>query len=159
MDSQWTNFQPSSQAPSLGQIFSKSKSVQLAVTSSVERLNWGLCQGHRLTLMDESEFEDYDRDAEVSLYREYRDVVKMFRYVAETERRFYLCNEVELKRIDTATDFYFEINMQDVWVWDIYRTDRFVKQVKVMTFKDVNLEEIGKRDIEIPEELAVGDKP
>ncbi len=159
MDSQWTNFQPSSQAPSLGQIFSKSKSVQLAVTSSVERLNWGLCQGHRLTLMDESEFEDYDRDAEVSLYREYRDVVKMFRYVVETERRFYLCNEVELKRIDTATDFYFEINMQDVWVWDIYRTDRFVKQVKVMTFKDVNLEEIGKRDIEIPEELAVGDKP
>ena len=159
MDSQWTNFQPSSQAPSLGQIFSKSKSVQLAVTSSVERLNWGLCQGHRLTLMDESEFEDYDRDAEVSLYREYRDVVKMFRYVVETERRFYLCNEVELKRIDTATDFYFEINMQDVWVWDIYRSDRFVKQVKVMTFKDVNLEEIGKRDIEIPEELAVGDKP
>jgi hypothetical protein len=159
LDSQWTNFQPSSQAPSLGQIFSKSKSVQLAVTSSVERLNWGLCQGHRLTLMDESEFEDYDRDAEVSLYREYRDVVKMFRYVVETERRFYLCNEVELKRIDTATDFYFEINMQDVWVWDIYRTDRFVKQVKVMTFKDVNLEEIGKRDIEIPEELAVGDKP
>ncbi len=159
MDSQWTNFQPSSQAPSLGQIFSKSKSVQLAVTSSVERLNWGMCQGHRLTLMDESEFEDYDRDAEVSLYREYRDVVKMFRYVVETERRFYLCNEVELKRIDTATDFYFEINMQDVWVWDIYRTDRFVKQVKVMTFKDVNLEEIGKRDIEIPEELAVGDKP
>ncbi len=159
MDSQWTNFQPSSQAPSLGQIFSKSKSVQLAVTSSVERRNWGLCQGHRLTLMDESEFEDYDRDAEVSLYREYRDVVKMFRYVVETERRFYLCNEVELKRIDTATDFYFEINMQDVWVWDIYRTDRFVKQVKVMTFKDVNLEEIGKRDIEIPEELAVGDKP
>ncbi|MFM1993826.1 MAG: hypothetical protein RL537_515 [Actinomycetota bacterium] len=109
--------------------------------------------------MDEGEFEDYDRDAEVSLYREYRDVVKMFRYVVETERRFYLCNEVELKRIDTATDFYFEINMQDVWVWDIYRTDRFVKQVKVMTFKDVNLEEIGKRDIEIPEELAVGDKP
>ena len=159
MDPPWTNFQPSSQAPSLGQIFSKSKSVQLAVTSSVERLNWGLCQGHRLTLMDESEFEDYDRDAEVSLYREYRDVVKMFRYVVETERRFYLCNEVELKRIDTATDFYFEINMQDVWVWDIYRTDRFVKQVKVMTFKDVNLEEIGKRDIEIPEELAVGDKP
>jgi hypothetical protein len=49
--------------------------------------------------------------------------------------------------------------MQDVWVWDIYRTDRFVKQVKVMTFKDVNLEEIGTRDIEIPEELAVGDKP
>jgi hypothetical protein len=47
--------------------------------------------------------------------------------------------------------------MQDVWVWDIYRTDRFVKQVKVMTFKDVNVEEIGNKDIEIPKELAVGE--
>lgn len=109
--------------------------------------------------MDENEIEDYDRDAELALYREYRDVVGTFKFVIETERRFYLANEVSLNRVDTPTDFYFELNMQDVWVWDIYRTDRFVKQVKVMTFKDVNLEEIGKRDIEIPEELAVGDKP
>jgi hypothetical protein len=126
-----------------------------------------VCNGeiscHQLGLdfreMDENDFEDYDRDAELSLYREYRDVVKMFRYVVETERRFYLCNDVELKRIDTATDFYFELNMQDVWVWDIYRSDRFVKQVKVMTFKDVNVEEIGSQELEIPEELAVGDQP
>ena len=68
-------------------------------------------------------------------------------------------DDVELKRIDTATDFYFELNMQDVWVWDIYRSDRFVKQVKVMTFKDVNVEEIGSQELEIPEELAVGDQP
>ena len=107
--------------------------------------------------MDENEIEDYDRDAELSLYREYRDVVKMFRFVVETERRFYLANDVELKRVDTATDFYFELNMQDVWVWDIYRTDRFVKQVKVMTFKDVNVEEIGNRELEIPKEFAVGE--
>lgn len=107
--------------------------------------------------MDENEFDDYDRDAELSLYREYRDVVKMFRYVIETERRFYLANDVELKRMDTATDFYFELNMQDVWVWDIYRTDRFVKNVRVMTFKDVNVEEIGNRELEIPKEFAVGE--
>ena len=107
--------------------------------------------------MDENEFEHYDRDAELALYREYRDVVKMFRFVVETERRFYLANDVELKRVDTATDFYFELNMQDVWVWDIYRTDRFVKQVKVMTFKDVNVEEIGNAELEIPKEFAVGE--
>ena len=107
--------------------------------------------------MEENEFEDYDRQAEVALYREYRDVVGTFKYVIETERRFYLANEVELKRIDTSTDFYFELNMSDVWVWDIYRTDRFVKQVKVMTFKDVNVEEIGNRELEIPKEFAVGE--
>ena len=107
--------------------------------------------------MDENELEDFDRDAELALFREYRDVVRMFRYVIETERRFYLANEVELKRVDSVNDFYFEIHMQDVWVWDIYRTDRFVKQVRVMTFKDVNVEEIGNQEIEIPKEFAVGE--
>jgi hypothetical protein len=107
--------------------------------------------------MDENEFDDFDRDAELALYREYRDVVRMFRYVIETERRFYLANEVELKRVDAANDFYFELNMADVWVWDVYRTDRFVKSVRVMTFKDVNVEEIGAREIEIPKEFAVGE--
>ncbi len=107
--------------------------------------------------MDENEFDDFDRDAELALYREYRDVVRMFRYVIETERRFYLANEVELKRVDASSDFYFELNMADVWVWDVYRTDRFVKNVRVMTFKDVNVEEIGAREIEIPKEFAVGE--
>ena len=107
--------------------------------------------------MDENEFEDYDREAEVALYKEYRDVVGTFRYVIETERRFYLANEVELKRMDTATDFYFELNMTDVWVWDIYRADRFVKSVRVLTFKDVNVEELSGKAYELPKELAVGE--
>ncbi|CAB4633486.1 unannotated protein [freshwater metagenome] len=107
--------------------------------------------------MEENEFEDYDRQAEVALYREYRDVVGTFKYVIETERRFYLANEVELKRIDTSTDFYFELNMSDVWVWDIYRTDRFVQSVRVLTFKDVNVEELSGKAYELPKELAVGE--
>jgi hypothetical protein len=107
--------------------------------------------------MDENEFDDYDRDAELALFREYRDVVGTFKYVIETDRRFYLANEVDLKRVDASNDFYFEITMQDVWVWDIYRTDRFVKTVKVLTFKDVNLEELSGKAYELPKELAVGE--
>jgi hypothetical protein len=107
--------------------------------------------------MEENEYEDYDREAEVALYREYRDVVGTFKFVIETERRFYLANEVELKRVDTATDFYFELNMQDVWVWDIYRADRFVQSVRVLTFKDVNVEELSGKAYELPKELAVGE--
>lgn len=107
--------------------------------------------------MDENDFDDYERDAELALYREYRDVVATFKYVVETERRFYLGNEVELKRIDTATDFYFELNMVDVWVWDIYRTDRFVSNVRVLTFKDVNVEELTGKAFNLPKELAVGE--
>jgi len=107
--------------------------------------------------MDENDFEDYERDAELALYREYRDVVGTFKYVVETERRFYLANEVELKRVDTANDFYFELNMVDVWVWDIYRSDRFVNNVRVLTFKDVNVEELSGKAFNLPKELAVGE--
>ena len=107
--------------------------------------------------MDENEIEDYDRDAELALYREYKDVVGTFKFVIETERRFYLANEVDLQRVDAGTDFYFELNMKDVWVWDIYRSDRFVKSVRVLTFKDVNVEELTGAAFDLPKELAVGE--
>ena len=105
--------------------------------------------------MDEEDFEDYDREVELALFREYRDVVSQFRYVVETERRFYLANEVELVRQDTANDFYIELTMKDVWVWDVYRSDRFVKSVRVLTFKDVNVEELSAKELELPKELAL----
>lgn len=107
--------------------------------------------------MDENEIEDYDREAELALYREYRDVVGTFKYVIETERRFYLANEVDLNRVDAGQDFYFELNMSDVWVWDIYRTDRFVNKVRVLTFKDVNIEELSGKAFNLPKELAIGE--
>jgi hypothetical protein len=105
--------------------------------------------------MDDDEIEDYDREVELALYREYRDVVGQFRYVVETERRFYLANDVQLERRDTEHDFYFELTMTDVWVWDVYRSDRFVKSVRVLTFKDVNVELLAERELELPKELAI----
>lgn len=107
--------------------------------------------------MNDEAFDEYERGVEVALYREYRDVAKQFKYVVETERRFYLANEVTLERRDAANDFYFELTMRDVWVWDIYRADRFVKQVRVLTFKDVNVEELNVHDFELPKELSLDD--
>lgn len=105
--------------------------------------------------MNEDEFEDYEREVELALFREYRDIVSQFRFVVETERRFYLANEVELTRQDAGSDFYFELQMTDVWVWDVYRADRFVKSVRVLTFKDVNVEELSARELELPKDLAI----
>jgi hypothetical protein len=87
---------------------------------------------------------------ELHLYREYRDVVSIFKYVVETDRRFYLCNAVDLKVRAEAGDAYFEVTMSDAWVWDMYRPARFAKNVKVLTFKDVNIEELAKSDLEPP---------
>jgi hypothetical protein len=46
--------------------------------------------------------------------------------------------------------------MQDAWVWDMYRPARFVKNVRVVTFKDVNVEELAKSDLQLPDEKDQG---
>ena len=48
-------------------------------------------------------------------------------------------------------DVYFDVRLTDAWVWDVYRSSRFVKNVRIVTFKDVNVEEVQKSDIDIPE--------
>lgn len=100
--------------------------------------------------MSTDDLERYEAEMELALYREYRDVIGIFKYVVETDRRFYLCNAVDVKVRSESGDAYFEVSMSDAWVWDIYRPARFAKQVKVLTFKDVNVEELSKSEIEPP---------
>ena len=100
--------------------------------------------------MSADDLERYEAEMELALYREYRDVIGIFKYVVETDRRFYLCNAVDVKVRSESGDAYFEVSMNDAWVWDIYRPARFAKQVKVLTFKDVNVEELSGSDIEPP---------
>jgi hypothetical protein len=101
--------------------------------------------------MSAEDLEKYETEMELQLYREYRDVVGLFKYVVETERRFYLANEVDLKvRSTEGGEVFFEVAMSDAWVWDMYRPARFVKNVRVVTFKDVNVEELAKSDLEVP---------
>lgn len=103
--------------------------------------------------MSADDLENYESDLELQLYREYRDVAGLFTYVVETERRFYLANAVDLQAHHESGDVYFELTLHDAWVWDTYRSARFVKEVHVLTFKDVNIEEISKSEIEPPEHL------
>ncbi|SIO84932.1 Protein often found in Actinomycetes clustered with signal peptidase and/or RNaseHII [Nocardiopsis sp. JB363] len=101
--------------------------------------------------MSSEDLEKYEAEMELQLYREYRDVVGLFGYVVETERRFYLTNHVDLQPRSTENgEMYFEVVMEDAWVWDMYRPARFVRNVRVVTFKDVNVEEITKPDLEMP---------
>ncbi|RKW69714.1 DUF2469 domain-containing protein [Galactobacter caseinivorans] len=97
--------------------------------------------------MGAEDLENYETEMELQLYREYKDVVNLFSYVVETERRFYLANHVDLQARSSDGEVYFDLTMQDAWVWDVYRTQRFVKTVRVITFKDVNVEELAKSDL------------
>lgn len=100
--------------------------------------------------MSAEDLDNYETDAELALYREYRDVIKLFTYVVETERRFYLANKVDFNVRSAGQDVYFDVQLTDAWVWDVYRSSRFVKSVRIVTFKDVNVEEVQKTDIDIP---------
>jgi Protein of unknown function (DUF2469) len=95
---------------------------------------------------EEDDIERFEEERELELYREYRDVVPMFTFVVETERRFYLANVVDVQQRD---DGWMEVRLSDAWVWDIFRPARFVSNVRVMTRRDVNVEEL-RRDEAIP---------
>ena len=106
--------------------------------------------------MSSEDLEKYETEMELQLYKEYRDVVGLFTHVVETERRFYLANSVDVKVRSDGGEVFFDVTMADAWVWDIYRPARFVKNVRVVTFKDVNIEELDTPDLRLPENETFG---
>ena len=97
--------------------------------------------------MSAEDLERYETEIELQLYQEYRAVLAMFKYVVETERRFYLANDVSMEAKGDGSRSYFEIALRDAWVWDMYRPARFVSSVRVVTFKDVNVEELPEKEL------------
>jgi hypothetical protein len=98
----------------------------------------------------EDDIERFEEERELEIYREYRDVLPMFSYVIETERRFYLANKVEVERSD---DGWVRVELSDAWVWDMFRPARFVSTVRIMTRRDVNVEELRRDDTTIPDSV------
>ena len=93
--------------------------------------------------MSVEDLEEYEAELELGLYREYRDVVTMFRYIVETERRFYLANEIDVTEREHEGHTWFDLELRDAWVWDMYRAVRFTSHVRVSTMHDVNIEDRG----------------
>lgn len=97
--------------------------------------------------MGTDDLEEFEAERELQLAQEYQDVSGMFRYAVETERRFYLANEVDVAVIGDPTRPVIQVEMVDAWVWDMYRKSRFVPKVKILSFKDVNVEELPRDDM------------
>lgn len=49
---------------------------------------------------------------------------------------------------------WVEVELGDTWVWDMFRSARFVSHVRVMTQRDVNVEEL-RREETLPEEPTI----
>ncbi len=98
--------------------------------------------------MGEEELDDYEATLELALVQEYKAVLSMFSYAVETDRRFYLANEVNVDVKSSTNPTLLEVTLTDAWVWDMYRAARFVPSVRVLTFRDVNVERLP--DDELP---------
>jgi hypothetical protein len=100
--------------------------------------------------MSSDDLENFEAERELQLAQEYQDVAGMFRFAVETERRFYLANEVKVTVSgDGASRPVIEVQLTDAWVWDMYRKSRFVPKVRVLSFKDVNVEELPVPDLQL----------
>ena len=97
--------------------------------------------------MSEEDLERYETEIELALVQEYRAVLPMFSYVVETERRFYLANEVEVAVRSDSTPACVEVTLSDAWVWDMYRPARFAPSVRILTFRDVNIERLPEQEL------------
>ena len=97
--------------------------------------------------MNTDDLENFEAERELKLAQEYQDVVSMFRFAVETERRFYLANSVEVSVTGDPARPLIEVVMTDAWVWDMYRKSRFIPNVRVLSFKDVNVEELPASDL------------
>jgi Protein of unknown function (DUF2469) len=97
--------------------------------------------------VSEEELERYEAEIELGLVQEYRAVLPMFSYVVETERRFYLANAVTMNVRTDSKPACVELEMTDAWVWDMYRPARFVPSVRVITFRDVNVERLPETEL------------
>jgi len=110
-------------------------------------------RGPKDGLLSAEDLEDYESEVELALYREYKDVCPMFRYWVETERRQYLANNVAVEVHEEAGRTWFEVELRDAWVFDMFRTNRFVPSTRVLSAKEVVVEELPKDELD---ELAHG---
>ena len=116
-----------------------------AVSRSPQAARFGA--KYRFMVPGSEDVERYEAEVELQLYKEYKDVIPMFNYVVETERRFYLANSVEQQVREEDGRTRIELTLRDAWVWDMYRQSRFVSTVRVVTYKDVNVEELPKKEL------------
>lgn len=95
--------------------------------------------------MTSEDLEQYESKNELELYQEYRDVISMFRFVVESDRRLYLANEVV--RTSAPGDSHVEYELNDAWVWDMYRTSRFLSKVTLVSARGISIEELPAKEL------------
>ena len=88
------------------------------------------------------ELDEFEAELELALKREYSAVFPLFRYCLLTQDATYLCNRLDLQYVPQPSYPFFQLKMEDVWVWDKNRPTRMIPRVEVYTSADVTVEEL-----------------
>ena len=91
-----------------------------------------------------------NRDGALAVPASTKDIVGQFSYVVETERRFYLANNVDLIPHNSDGEVYFELRLADAWRGTC--TASALRQASAGDHvQDVNIEEVEKPELRLPE--------
>ena len=88
------------------------------------------------------DLDEYEADLELQLKKEYQAVFALFRYCVLTQDATYLCNKLERTYVPQQTYPFFQLKLEDVWVWDKNRPTRMIPKAEVYTSTDVTVEEL-----------------
>src|SRR3954463_2807533 len=88
------------------------------------------------------ELDEFEAELELGLKKEYSAVFGLFRYCVLTQDATYLCNKLDLQYVPQPSYPFFQLKMEDVWVWDKNRPTRIIPRAEVYTSSDVTVEEL-----------------
>ncbi|HUJ54782.1 MAG TPA: DUF2469 family protein [Gaiellaceae bacterium] len=90
------------------------------------------------------ELDEYEAELELALKKEYQAVFGLFRYCLLTQDATYLCNKLDVQQSASGQPGlpFFQLELEDVWVWDKNRPTRIIPRAKVFTAGDVTIEEL-----------------
>ena len=89
------------------------------------------------------ELDEYEAELELALKKEYQAVFALFRYCLLTQDATYLCNKLEVTQSEVAHGVpFFQLELEDVWVWDKNRPSRIIPRTRIFTSGDVTVEEL-----------------
>ena len=88
------------------------------------------------------ELDEFEAELELALKKEYSAVFALFRYCVLTQDATYLCNKLDLQYVPQPSYPFFQLKMEDVWVWDKNRPSRIIPRAEVYTSGDVTVEEL-----------------
>ncbi len=97
------------------------------------------------------DLDEYEAELELVLKKEYQAVFGLFRYCVLTPDATYLCNKLERTVTPQPAYPFFNLRLEDVWVWDKNRPTRMIPRTEIFVISgDVTIEELRAEGDEEP---------